>query len=70
MQVIIFAVPFKDLEAAVKGAGDLTGKIVVDATNPVVFANGKLSLTIGTTTSAGKRSRSDRERGKGEGRGR
>jgi hypothetical protein len=52
-QVVIFAVPFKDLEAAVQGAGDLTGKIVIDATNPVVFQNGKLSLSIGTTTSAG-----------------
>lgn len=52
-QVILFAVPFGQLETAIKGAGDITNKIVIDATNPVVFKDGKLSLTIGTTTSAG-----------------
>ena len=37
-------------EQAIANAGDLTGKIVVDCTNPI----GADGLLVGTTTSAGE----------------
>jgi predicted dinucleotide-binding enzyme len=33
--VVVLAIPWEATEAAVAGAGDLTGKIVLDATNPL-----------------------------------
>jgi predicted dinucleotide-binding enzyme len=50
--VVVLATPFHATEAAITAAGDLTGKIVLDATNPLnADASG---LTIGVTTSAGE----------------
>lgn len=34
-EVIFLATPWNATEAAVKGAGDLSGKILIDATNPL-----------------------------------
>lgn len=49
-EVIFLATPWNATEAAVKGAGDLSGKILIDATNPLRADFSGLSL--GTTTSA------------------
>ena len=49
-EVVLLATPWAAAQAALRGAGDLTGKILVDATNPL---RPDLSgLTLGHTTSA------------------
>lgn len=48
--IIILATGFGDAVAALKGAGDLTGKVVVDITNPLT--TDYTGLTIGHSTSA------------------
>src|SRR5579871_4568863 len=48
--VIVIALPWAAVKGALQGAGDFSGKVVVDATNPV-RAN-LAGLEIGTTTSA------------------
>jgi predicted dinucleotide-binding enzyme len=51
-EVVVFARPWPATEAAVKSAGDLSGKIVIDCTNPL---KADLSgLEIGQTTSGGE----------------
>lgn len=47
---VILAVPFAGVAEALKGLGDLSGKIVVDISNPI--SPDFKSLTIGHTTSA------------------
>jgi predicted dinucleotide-binding enzyme len=49
--VIVLAVPWAALSAAVHGLGSLAGKIVVDATNPLAP---DMSLAIGQDDSAGE----------------
>jgi predicted dinucleotide-binding enzyme len=49
--VVVFAVPWPATQSAIEAAGDLTGKIVVDGTNPVAPG---LQLALGTTTSGGE----------------
>src|SRR5690348_5112556 len=52
-EVVLLATPWASTEAAIAGAGDLNGKIVIDATNPL---HSDLSgLSCGTTTSAGEK---------------
>ncbi len=48
-EVVVLATPWQATEAAIKEAGDLTGKVVIDCTNPLTpdFTN----LTIGHITS-------------------
>lgn len=46
--VVVIAVPWNVTQATIEAAGDLTGKIVVDCTNPVAPG---LQLALGTTTS-------------------
>jgi len=48
--IVILATPYESAEAALKEAGDLTGKILVDITNPIT--PDYMALTIGHTTSA------------------
>jgi predicted dinucleotide-binding enzyme len=49
---ILLAVPWRAVPEALKAAGDLSGKVLLDCTNPV---NPELTeLTIGHTTSAGE----------------
>ena len=49
-EVVLLATPWAAAQAALRGAGDLTGKILIDATNPL---RPDLSgLTLGHTTSA------------------
>jgi 8-hydroxy-5-deazaflavin:NADPH oxidoreductase len=51
-EVVVLATPWPATEAAVKSAGDLSGKIVVDCTNPL---KADLSgLEIGLTTAGGE----------------
>jgi predicted dinucleotide-binding enzyme len=48
-EVVVFATPWKATEAAVRSAGDLSGKVVIDCTNPL---KPDLSgLEVGHTTS-------------------
>lgn len=49
--VIVLAVPYGAAKDALAAAGDLTGRIVVDCTNPLAFADGRLSLSRGFDTS-------------------
>lgn len=51
--VIVLATPWEATQDALASAGDLTGKIVIDATNPLL--PGLAGLSIGTTTSAGEK---------------
>lgn len=48
--IVILAVPFGAVEAAITAAGDLAGKTLVDITNPIT--PDYMALTIGHTTSA------------------
>ena len=51
-EVVVLATPWQATEAAVKSAGDLSGKILIDCTNPL---KADLSgLEIGHTTSGGE----------------
>jgi NADPH-dependent F420 reductase len=49
--VVVIAVPWRVTQATLEAAGDLTGKIVVDCTNPVAPG---LQLALGTSTSGGE----------------
>jgi NADPH-dependent F420 reductase len=48
--VILLATPWPAAEEAIRAAGDLSGKVVIDATNPL--RPDLSALTAGTTTSA------------------
>ena len=50
-EAIVLAVPWTGIEATVRALGDLAGKIVIDATNPLT-AN--LELALGFSDSAGE----------------
>jgi predicted dinucleotide-binding enzyme len=50
--IVLLATPWEATEAAVRDAGDLAGKIVVDATNPLL--PNLAGLAAGTTTSGGE----------------
>lgn len=52
--LIVLALPWAAIPAAVTGLGDLSGKIVIDCTNPLGLVDGALGLTIGHTTSGGE----------------
>jgi predicted dinucleotide-binding enzyme len=51
-EIIVLATPWSGTEDAIKTAGNLAGKILVDCTNPI--AEGFKGLSIGLTTSAGE----------------
>jgi len=48
---IVLATPWNKTEDAIKEAGDLTGKTIIDATNPLKYDQSGLSLSMGYTTS-------------------
>jgi len=48
--VIVLATPFESAAAALRSAGDLAGKVVIDITNPLT--PDYMGLTIGHATSA------------------
>lgn len=52
--VIVLAVPWDAVPDVLAACGDLTGRIVVDATNPLKFADGRLTLAMGFDHSGGE----------------
>lgn len=54
-EIILLAVPFASVEFALSESGDLTDKIIIDATNPLEFKDGGLHLTLGFDTSGGEK---------------
>ena len=46
-ETILLAIPFAAAESVLGECGDLTGKIVIDATNPLAMSEHGLSLTVG-----------------------
>ena len=52
--VIILAVPGMATESVVNNLGDLSEKIIIDATNPLVFAGNPPKVTYGTDRSLGE----------------
>lgn len=51
-EVLVLAVPWGGAESAVRAAGDLAGKVLLDCTNPLLPNLG--GLAVGHTTSAGE----------------
>jgi len=51
---VVVATPWSATEAAVKGLGNLAGKIVIDCTNPLGMGGDGLHLVLGFDTSAGE----------------
>ena len=48
--IIVLAVPWSATEQVVRGMGDLTGKIIIDITNPIRIADDGLMQTVVTTS--------------------
>lgn len=53
-EIIVLSVPYNAVEEAIKSCGDISGKIVVDATNPLGMTENGLNLTLGFETSGGE----------------
>jgi predicted dinucleotide-binding enzyme len=53
--VIVLATPWQAAEAAIRSMGNLNGKIILDATNPLAMGPDGLGLEIGHDTSAGEK---------------
>jgi predicted dinucleotide-binding enzyme len=53
-EVVVLALPWGAAEAAVKGLGDLAGKVVIDCMNPLAMGADGLGLDRGHTTSGGE----------------
>lgn len=53
-EVVILALPWSGLQQAIEQLGDLSGKIVIDCTNPLGMTDGELVLTIGHDASGGE----------------
>lgn len=54
-EAVILATPWGAAEAAVKGLGDLAGKLLLDATNPLAMGPEGLGLAFGHSDSAEER---------------
>lgn len=54
-ETIVLATPWPATEAAVRSLGDLSGKIVIDCTNPLGMGAEGLELVLGHDTSAGEK---------------
>ena len=54
-QFIVLTTPWNAAEAAIRSMGDLSGKIILDATNPLAVGPDGLSLEIGHSISAGEK---------------
>ncbi len=55
--IILLSTPWPATEAAIGAMGNLKGKIVLDATNPLAMTPSGLALEIGHNTSAGEKVR-------------
>jgi 8-hydroxy-5-deazaflavin:NADPH oxidoreductase len=53
--VVVLALPWGAAEAAVRGLGDLTGKVVIDCMNPLAMGEFGLGLDRGTRPRAARR---------------
>lgn len=53
-ETVVVATPWPATEAAVKGLGDLSGRIVIDCTNPLGMGPDGLGLVVGHTISGGE----------------
>jgi 8-hydroxy-5-deazaflavin:NADPH oxidoreductase len=53
-EVIVLATPWPATEAAITGLGNLTGRIVIDCTNPLGMGPDGLGLVLGYSTSGGE----------------
>jgi predicted dinucleotide-binding enzyme len=53
-EAILLATPWPATEAAVSGLGDLSGRIVIDCTNPLGMAPDGLGLILGYSISGGE----------------
>jgi 8-hydroxy-5-deazaflavin:NADPH oxidoreductase len=51
----VLTTPWNAAEAAIRSMGDLNGKIILDATNPLAMGPDGLALAIGHSTSAGEK---------------
>jgi NADPH-dependent F420 reductase len=53
-EIVVLTVPWEAAQDAIRSAGDLTGKVVIDATNPIGggMQGLQLDLRLGYTTSA------------------
>jgi predicted dinucleotide-binding enzyme len=54
-EFIVLTTPWTAAEAAIRSMGDLTGKILLDAINPVAMGTDGLDLEIGHNSSAGEK---------------
>ena len=54
-EIVVLSVPYNAVEEAIKSCGDISGKIVVDATNPLAMTPKGLALTMGFETSGGEK---------------
>ena len=54
-ELIVLATPWNAAEAAIRSMGDLSGRIVLDATNPLAMGPDGLGLEIGHSVSAGEK---------------
>ena len=52
--VIVLAVPYGVADATLAACGDLAGRVVIDATNPLKMGPNGLELALGLTTSGGE----------------
>jgi predicted dinucleotide-binding enzyme len=52
--VVVLATPGMVTERVVKGLGDLSGKIIIDVTNPLIFEGNPPVVTYGTDRSLGE----------------
>ncbi len=50
--LIVLAIPFAKVAEAIGNCSDISGKIIVDCTNPLKMVDGKLGLSLGFDTSA------------------
>src|SRR5579872_887879 len=53
-EAVLVATPWPATEAAIRSAGDLSGKLVLDSTNPLAMGPDGLSLALGFSTSGGE----------------
>jgi predicted dinucleotide-binding enzyme len=51
---VVLAVPFEAVDDALSAAGDLTGRLLIDATNPLRMGTAGLELSLGFDHSAGE----------------
>ena len=53
-EIVVLAVPGMVTETVAKGLGDLSGKLIIDATNPLVFEGNPPVVSYGVETSLGE----------------